>query len=183
MQVIGEYNNVTTKLYDELVKPLEYDETIWFKMLHGVNNLDPDPPAPGEMRKPKVLYGAKQIPTQDRIRDPYKTNPATGKEVGGFVTIGVPDRFNDNGQPIHTKCFVPGHGTGIFGLNGNSVEDMEMYEYLMLSNYNESNPHRDRKKEALYRLYDEEIDGQEFNIVQTKKKGRKPKAKEAEAVV
>ena len=180
MQVIGEYNNVSAKLFDELVKPLGYDETVWFKMLHGVENLDPEPPAHNESPKPKVLYGARQIPTQDRIKDPYKV--VNGKEVGGFVNIGVPDRFNEAGQPIHTKCFVPGHGTGIFGLNGNSVEDVELYEYLMLSNHNQNNPYRDKRKDAMYRLYDEALDGKNETVLQSTKRGRKPKVKEAEAV-
>jgi hypothetical protein len=153
MQVVGNFNKISEKLKAE-IPTLKPNESVTFEVLYGIPN--PDPDANEKMKNPK-LYGKKQIVTKQRIYDPYLED-SKGKEVGGYVDIGVVDGWEGD-KPSRFRLFVPGFGThqfmGKFSLVGGRVDDMELYEFLWLSNEREGNKHRDISVTPMYRIVDE----------------------------
>ena len=129
MKVVKDFNNISEKLKAQ-IPVLEPDQTATFQMLNGRPNTDDD-----DKKKNPVLYGKKQLQTQFRIFDPYKTD-STGKEVGGYVDIVLAEDWA-NDKPTKAKMYVAGFGegffTGKFDLVGGRLEDEELYEVLMLS--------------------------------------------------
>ncbi len=95
----------------------------------------------------------KGIPSKDRIVD-----PATKKiyDIANIVRIGI----NDNPE-IQTPFFTSGDA-GRISINPQRAEDINLYEYLWISNYNASNPLRDKTKAAIYELEDESKDAERF---------------------
>jgi hypothetical protein len=150
MQVVGDFNKISEKLKSE-IPTLKPNEVATFEVLYGVPN--PDPDQNEKMRNPK-LYGKRQISTHQRIYDKYILDKA-GNEVGGYVNVGVVEGW-DGDKPARFKCFVPGFGQhqfmGKFSLMAGRIEDMELYEFLMISNEREGNPHRDTSVKPLFRL-------------------------------
>jgi len=146
MKQVGNYNNVSKELMKK-IPVLKPGEEAVFEMLHGVKNPDPDPE---EKRKNPVLFGKRQIPTIDRIFDPYANE---GK--GDYVDIIVAESWI-KGEPTRSRMFVPGFGLqqfqGKFSLFGGKVEDAELYEFLMLTNTNQDNEHRDKSIEPLFKV-------------------------------
>lgn len=144
-------NNISDKLKAEIPK-LKPGEVVVFQMLHGVPNAEPDE---RERSKNPILYGKVQVQTQQRIYDPYQVD-STGKEVGGYVDIGVVDAWVGD-KPEKFRCFVPGQGAfsqfqGKFQLQGGSIQDEELYEILWLSNERADNKHRDKSVEPLFKI-------------------------------
>lgn len=155
MQVVGNFNKISEKLKSE-IPVLKPNETVTFEVLYGVPN--PDPDQNEKMKNPK-LYGKRQILTKQRIFDPYLTD-SQGKEIGGYVDIGVVESWDGN-NPVRFRCFVPGQGEhqfmGKFSLMGGKIDDMELFEFLMLSNERDGNKHRDKSVTPLYRLVDSKV--------------------------
>lgn len=149
MKVQGSFNKISDKLR-ESIPMLKPGEVVTYQLLNGTPNPDPDE---NEKRKNPILYGKIQIPTNDRIFDKWQKN-SEGAEVGGYVDIGAV-HFFDKEQPTFRFLF-PGMGHSIFqgkfSLTGGKVEDDEMYEFLCLSNRNESNPNRDKSVTPLFKM-------------------------------
>ena len=105
-------------------------------MLTGVKNNDPDEK---ERQRNPLLYPKANIPTRDRIKDPYLAKQ--GKDA--WVDIVVADYWDK--EVPRERFFVPGLSDGVtnfqfagkFSLNGGNQRDEELYEYLMISNYNQ----------------------------------------------
>ena len=156
MQVVGNarlrsenFNGVSEKLKSELIPKVQPGDILNFQLLNGVYDA-----ALG-----REAFGAsRSIPLRDRIYDKYAQDE-TGKEVGAYVEIGVPETIN-NGRVERCKKFwvesvangIPGNGE--FQLMADSIQDMEIFEILCLSNGNVNNPFRDKTKSALYKRVD-----------------------------
>lgn len=162
MKVVGNslrkyenFNGVSDKLKEELIKPLKKDQVIHFQLLNG--SYDP-------ALKRDVFGASKSIRLSDRIYDPYAkeiTNEKT-KEVtyeGAYVDIGVPETIKDNAVERCKKFWVNAIANGIpgngqFSFMAGNVDDMETYEFLCLSNGSKGNPHRDKSIPAKYEMLD-----------------------------
>ena len=147
MKVVGEFNKISSEM-KKMLPQLKKGEVATFQLVNGVINNDPDL----EWRKKNpVHYATWQIPTRDRIKDWH---------TGEFIDIGVPESFSRN-EVQTTKFYMPGLGephyknTGLFSLSGNKMADIEMYEYLSMTNSNESNPHRDESVEPIFKELNE----------------------------
>ena len=150
MKVVNDFNNISAKLKAQ-IPVLAPDQTVTFQMLNGRPNTDDD-----DKKKNPVLYGKKQLQTQFRIFDPYKTN-SEGKEVGGYVDIILAEDWA-NDKPTKAKMFVAGFGdgffTGKFDLIGGRIEDEELYEVLMLSPEREGSLCPNKTVHPLFKLVD-----------------------------
>lgn len=158
MKVLRHINNISEELKNSIPQ-LQPGEIRRFKMLTGVKNNDPDEE---ERRKRPVFYGTHQIPGYDRIFDPY-----LNKGKGAYVDIGMVEDFEiATERPTKYKTFIPG-GTltvpgiwnGEFYLSGDNIDDIEIFEYLWICNYNGKNPNRDKSKPIMF----EELDFAEIN--------------------
>lgn len=136
--------NCITKELEALIPKFKPGEVKVFQLLGGIPNNDPDM---NERQKQPLLYGHRQIPTKDRIKD----------LDGNFVEIAVVEQFDaKSGALIKPRLFVPNMGMkenpGTFILAEGNLEHEELYEYLSLCNYNESsvNPNRNRNIEPLF---------------------------------
>lgn len=148
MKVQGSFNKISDKL-KALIPPLKEGEVITYQLLTGVPNPDTDE---NEKKKNPVLYGKIQIPTNDRVYDKWQKDNE-GKESPGYVDIGAV-AFFEKDTP-HFIFLFPGMGhsifSGKFSLMMGKIEDDELYEFLSLSNRNESNPNRDKSITPLFK--------------------------------
>ena len=128
-----------------MMPKLKKGEVKTFIKVNGVVNKDPDETW---RKKAPIHYCTEQIPTRARIRDWH---------TGDFVDIGVPEKWNKTEGVISTRFFMPGMGehhfrnTGMFSLSGDKPADVELYEYLCISPYNESNPHLENKDDIIFK--------------------------------
>lgn len=170
MQVVGKFNAVSEDLLKSVPK-LEIGQTVTFEMLTGVKNNDPDEK---ERQRNPLLYPKANIPTRDRIKDPYLAKQ--GKDA--WVDIVVADFWN--GDQPRERFFVPGLSDGVtnfqfagkFSLNGGNQRDEELYEYLMICNYNQDSilgDARDMSKTPLFKIVNHKAASQKtltgFNVL------------------
>lgn len=142
MKVLKNFNRISDKLREECIKPFD-NGVKTFRMLNGVKNNDPDIT---ERIKTPVFYPDAQIRTFDRIKDPYANE---GK--GGFVDIGVVEHFDlTTEQPTKFRFVVRGQGIGLFVLDAGSIDDVELYEFLCISNENKNFKYRDTRVVPLF---------------------------------
>ena len=165
MQVVGNavrksdnFNGVSDKLKEELIKPVKTGQLINFQLLNGSFDV-----ALG-----REGFGAsKSIPLKDRIFDPY-AEEVKGKNgeieyKGAYVEIGVPENIVNGRVESCKKYWVNSiavgiAGNGSFALSADSIEDMETYEFLCLSNKSNDNPHRGKSKPSEYEaVYPEKL--------------------------
>lgn len=148
MRVVGDFNKISEELKP---RPLEQGEIVMYEVLNGTMEIDN---TIGEDGKPiskftgkKIYPAATRIPTRDRIKDPY---------TNSYVEIGVVETvdFRKNIVEKIKAFFVTGNSRGTVAFVGGNIEDEEMYEYFELCNYNESNPHRDQSKPAIFKRLD-----------------------------
>lgn len=163
MKVVGNssiksenFNGVSEKLKQELIKSVKQNQVIHFQLLGG--SYDP-------VLKRDVFGSSKSIRLSDRIYDPYakevKDDKGNVSYEGAYVDIGVPDKIKD-GRVERCKKFwvhsiangIPGNGQ--FSLMAGTVSDMEVYEFLCLSNGSKINPYRDVSVEPQYEIVDVE---------------------------
>jgi len=135
--------NAISKEYLDSLRKLEEGETVYFQLLTGIPNNDPDLT---ERAKRPINYGHVQIPAMDTIKDPFSKQT---------VRIGVVEDYDvRTGEVSKYKCYVPNQhlpqNPGIFSLRGGNLDDEELFEYLQITNYNRDVPNRDGKKEALF---------------------------------
>lgn len=135
--------NMISDEYMKSLKTLEEGEVVYFQLLTGIPNNDPDL---SERQKKPTLFGHVQIPTNDTIRDPFTNKP---------VKIAVVEDYDaKTGEVTRSRMFVPNmhlpQNPGIFALRGGDIQDEEMYAYLQICNYNRDAKGRDTKKEAMF---------------------------------
>lgn len=156
MKTVKGFNDISDKLKEQ-IPVLEPGKVATFQMLNGRPNTDED-----DKKKNPVLYGKKQLQTQFRIFDKYKTN-SEGKEVGGYVDIVLAEDWV-NDKPTKSKMFVAGFGEGFFGgkfdLMGDKIEDVELYEVLMLSPEREGSLCPNASVQPLFKLLDHKAETQ-----------------------
>lgn len=150
MKVVGTFNKVSEKLRKELIPVLQPNEIARFQLLNGSFE-----PALGR----EGFGAARSIRLQDRILDPY----AKGSEKDGweaeYVDIGVPETIRENRVERCKKYWVESiaigiPGNGQFALSQASIDEMEVMEFLCLSNGSKSNPYRDKSREPMYEKVD-----------------------------
>jgi len=136
--------NIISPELKALIPKFKPGEIKSFQAMWGVTNNQPhissDP-----RNAQKRLYGHKQIPTNDRIKDLN----------GEYVQIGVPETWvPDTQQVTKWKSFIPGlyeqHFGGVFTLHEGNIEHEELYEYLFLCSYNKNSPCRNTKIEPMF---------------------------------
>lgn len=161
MKVLKHLNNISEELL-KTIPPLKDGQTATFKLISGGQLISKSSMINGLRTADKIVesFGStRTIKLMDRIKDPYK------KAGEQYVDIGVPDQF-ENDRMIRPKKFIlqaPGENeflNGYFTLSGNSIDDVEMYEYFMLCNQNESNPNRDKSVEPTFKYVDYTADAQ-----------------------
>lgn len=161
MRVVGNarltcenFNGVSDKLKKELIKTPKVGETIRFNLLNGQF----------EAAIGREGFGtSRSIRMSDRILDPYaiekKNEKGETEYTAAYVEIGVPEVIKDNRVERCKKFWVNSIAIGIPGngqweLQSNSIEDMEAYEFLCLSNKSKNNPYRDKTKDPEYEMID-----------------------------
>lgn len=132
-------------------KRLEVGQTVQFRLLDSRLNPDPE-----ERRKPGKEFIWKQsecIIGKDRIKDPYS---------GKLVDIAIVRDRDEKGKITPDKLYVPARDTnGFITIVGGNTEQERWLEFLLISNENESNPHRNKDVKAKYKLIDAERESKE----------------------
>jgi hypothetical protein len=147
-------NRISEEYQKELEgKRLAPGQVIQFRLLDGVLNPDPE-----ERRKPGKEIIWKQVDFirgQDTITDPY-----TGK----LVDIGVVKDTDEKGKHIFYEwTFYPKDSNGFITLVGGNIEHERWYEFMLATNRNESNPHRDKNIVAKFKQIDAAKESKEQN--------------------
>jgi hypothetical protein len=146
LEKYGPINDLSKELLDkipEFIYGKEYD----FRLLTGIEDIAD--------KNTKKFGALKTIVLHDFIKDPF-----TGKRV----EIGVPIEFNDHGRPTRwQKFYVVPEGdnqfnNGNFTLVGGKLEHELILSYLFLSNDNGTNPYRDKGRDAIFELIDQDAE-------------------------
>jgi hypothetical protein len=124
-----EYNNVKTP------PQLKRNEVKVFQYL----NVKADKQNPGKVVMPSVHM----VPQVDRVYD---------KELDDYVDIASIASIGVGGKPSFNTIQFTKQEKGLMPLRGNRTGDREIFQYLMLSNYNASNPDRDTSIVPLFKL-------------------------------
>lgn len=134
-------NNVS----DSLLKKtkLKRDETVVYRVKAVYRN----PVDPNEI----LIPAATNVPVIDQIWD---------EEKGEYVDIAAISRISKDGNHSYHDIWFYGAFGGYMMLKGSVAADQEVHSYLMLSNYNASNPNRDTSKPEIYELVDESAKAQ-----------------------
>ena len=147
-------NKISKEYQDELdQKRLSPGQVVQFRLLDGVLNPDPD-----ERRKEGKEIIWKQVDFirgQDTIKDPYS---------GKIVDIGVVKEVDEKGKPTFFEwSFSPKDSNGFITIVGGNIELERWYEFMLITNRNESNPHRDKNIKAKFKLIDAAKESKEQN--------------------
>jgi len=139
MKVVGDFNKISPQL-KEYIKLPKKDTVVRYKFLIGVRDFD---------NPNKINYPTQNIKTKDRIRDPFSNE---------FVDIGVfkEKKIIEGNETILTKkkWLAGGSQEGELALTIGRIEDDELYEFMELSNENESNPYRDTSVVPMFKRID-----------------------------
>lgn len=114
---------------------LKRDEVKVFQYL----NVKPDPNNKGMVIMPSMAF----MPEVDRV---YDSKNDEYIDIANIKSIGV------GGKPNIEPVAFSKTTQGKLLLKGSKTGDREIYQYLMLSNYNKSNPDRDTSIVPLYEL-------------------------------
>jgi hypothetical protein len=136
----SEYNQYSPSM----VKKLKHDERAAFRIL----NVRQDPDNYGRYLMP----AAYQIPSTDIIFD---------KEKGEFVTIAAIERQDNDGNAVFLNIVFNASNMGYIFLNGSNPVHQKIYQYLEISNFNESNKNRNQENEAIFYRVDSKKDAME----------------------
>jgi hypothetical protein len=128
---------IKTKEFNNIEKPpmLKRDEVKVFQYLNVKN----DPQNPGK----KIMPSVAMMPKVDRIYDPVSED---------YVDIAAIKNLGVGGKPILNTIAFYKELEGKLLLRGNKTGDLEIFQYLMLSNYNKSNENRDKSVVPLFEL-------------------------------
>jgi len=130
-----EYNNVKTP------PQLKRNEVKVFQYL----NVKEDKQNPGKVIMPSVHM----IPQVDRVYD---------KEADDYIDIASIGSLGIAGKPSFNTIQFTKKDKGLMALRGGKTGDREIFQYLMLSNYNASNPNRDTSIVPLFKLVEPKKD-------------------------
>jgi hypothetical protein len=148
LEKVGRFNDIPEEFIPEPLKP---GQIVVYQLLNGQKNPlpvgDPD-------RKQDVYYGSVvTIPTRDRI-----------KLNNELIDIGVVKEKKDGEVTRVEKYFFPADKYGgKFTITEGNIKDEMFYQFFELSNYNKSNPNRDKSVEALYERIDPLREAKEIN--------------------
>lgn len=128
---------IKTKVYNNVgAQPtLKRDEVKVFQWL----KVKPDPQNKGRVIMPSVAL----VPNIDRVYDAKKDDYV---DIANISTLGV------GGKPIFAPIAFERKTKGRLLLKGSRTGDREVYQFLMMSNYNASNPNRDKNVTPLFEL-------------------------------
>ena len=132
MKKSNDFNNIT----DEFRKryTLKRDEVKIFEIL-GIST---------DAEGKKLIPNMVSIPTRDIIWDDVQEEYV---DIANLKT-GYP---NADGTYNFEKIWFTRRSNGMIACSGKSAKDRELYMYLAMSNYNESNPNRDPSVKPFYR--------------------------------
>lgn len=130
-----EYNNVKTP------PQLKRNEVKVFQYL----NVKADKQNPGKVIMPSVHM----IPGVDRVYD---------KESDDYIDIASIASLGLGGKPTFNTIQFTKQDKGLMVLRGSKTGDREIFQYLMLSNYNASNSNRDTSIVPLFKLVEPKKD-------------------------
>jgi hypothetical protein len=144
LQKVGSYNDIPK---DMMPAPLKKGEVVTYQFVTGKPN-----PVPKDQRGkgPDIIYNVSiRIPTSDTIR-------TTDDRI---IDIGVVDKIEDN-RVVKTKFLAirANDNGGFFSVTGGDVSSEIFYEFLELTNANESNPYRDESIAPLFKKVDAKRD-------------------------
>jgi hypothetical protein len=147
-------NQISDKYQKELdEKRLMPGQVVQFRLLDGL--LNPDPEERRKEGKEIIWRQGDFIKGQDRIRDPHS---------GKIVDIGVVNDIDEKGKPTFDEwSFSPRDTNGFVTLVGGNLRHEMWYEFMLIKNENESNPHRDKNVRAKYKLIDAAKESKEQN--------------------
>lgn len=151
MKVIkGKFNDLSDALKKK-IPSLSKGQSVLFQVLGSIANPDP---SPDEVKKRPFLHPRRNIPMNDYIKD-----------GDSWMKIVVADRW-DKDEPVQERFFLPGLElgglfNGKFELQGGNKKDEELYEYLMVCNYNIDSvlgEDRDDSIEPLFKIVNTKVD-------------------------
>lgn len=125
-------------------KVLKQDERATYRIL----NVRPDNDNPGKFLMPSAY----QIPSTDIVYDKMKNE---------FVTIGAIERQDNDGNAVFLNIVFTSANMGYLFLNGSNPVHQKIYQYLELSNLNESNKDRNAESESVFYRVDHKKDAME----------------------
>ena len=101
----------------------------------------PDPVNKGKLEMAVMAF----VPNKDRVYDPAQDD---------YVDIAAIKNLGPEDKPVFTDIVFEKRQGGKLVLRGDRIGDKEIYQFMMLSNYNISNPNRDPQAKGLYKLVD-----------------------------
>jgi hypothetical protein len=130
------FNNVSPELLKNT--KLKQGEQVVYR----IHNIERNPMDPTKWAIPSV----KSVPVSDQIWD---------EKLQEFVDIAAVRSVDSEGNhSFHDLYFYRQQG-GYMILHAGRATDQEIHSYLMLCNYNGSNPNRDTTKEIIFEMVDE----------------------------
>ena len=146
-KISGEYQK---ELDDKRLMP---GQVAQFRLLDGV--LNPDPEERRKEGKEIIWKQVSFIKGQDRIRDPHS---------GKVVDIGVVKQVDEKGKATFDEwVFSPRDSNGFITLVGGNLRHEMWYEFMLIKNENQSNPHRDKNIKVKFKLIDAAKESKEQN--------------------
>lgn len=141
----SEFNRISQQYRDELnKKKLEKGQTVSFRLLD--KRLNPDPEDRRKQGREFIWKQSECILGKDRIRDPFTSE---------IIDIGVVQSFDKEGNATVDKLYIPAKDTnGFITIVGGNIEQEVWYEFLLICNENESNPHRDTNIKPKFKAID-----------------------------
>lgn len=132
MKTSQDFNNISPELRKQFT--LKRDEVRIFEIL-GIST---------DSEGKKLIPNMVSIPVRDTI---YDTTKEEYVDIANLKT-GYP---NADGTYNFEKIWFTRRSNGMIALSGKSAKDRELYMYLAMSNYNQSNPERDPSTRAFFR--------------------------------
>lgn len=145
MRQTEEFNKVSDKLLNQhKLKPGQVKE---FRVV----GIKPDPHNTGRF----LIPSSSNVPVRDIIYDPYLDDNV---EIASIKTV------NPDGTVVYDEIVFDASTGGRIFLNGSKPQDRSRYQYLMLSNYNLSNPNRDPSKLAIFEFFEPEEEARKRSV-------------------
>lgn len=145
MKRTEQFNNLSEKLVKDLQekvkKNLSGTGTVEFEIL----DIRQDPLNPGRL----LIPASKNVPAIDRI---YDIGDGQWKDIAFIDSVGT------KGEIKFGRILFKIQNGGKITLSGNKARDVELYEYLILTNYRANKKSRDKGKIPIFKLVDEKAD-------------------------
>jgi hypothetical protein len=134
------FNDISPKLQ----KKLGRNETVTYQIL----NIRPDEDNPGAFLMPYSV----NVPSTDSVYDPEKDE---------WVDIAFINQIRADGKAVFGDISFEKSNAGTITLKGSVPNHQKIFQYLEISNYNQSNPNRATSRAALYRKIDAKSDAEQ----------------------